>query len=219
MPCPPPMHIVSKANPPPRRFSSCSIVVRMRTPVAPIGWPSEMPEPLTLSRSSTSASFDAPAGQDREHLHGERLVELDQVEIVETESGAREQLLHRAHRADAHRDGSQPAAAQPSRKPIGSSPSSSQAVLGDDQAGGRGVVLLAGVAGGDGAVRHRSCAARASVSAVVSARMPSSRSKTIGSPLRCGTSTGTTSSSNLPASTAAAARWWLRAANASAASR
>ena len=30
--------------------------------------------------------LDAPAGQDREHLNGERLVDLDQGEIVETES-------------------------------------------------------------------------------------------------------------------------------------
>ena len=44
-------------------------------------------------------------------------------------------------------------------------------------------------------------------SAVVSARGPSSRDTVTGSPLRCGTATGTTSASNLPASQAAAARY------------
>ncbi len=60
---------------------------------------------------------------------------------------------------------------------------------------------------------------RARPSAVVSARMPSSRSTTTGSPLRWGTWTGTTSSANRPASQASWARWWLRAAQASWSSR
>ena len=47
----------------------------------------------------------------------------------------------------------------------------------------------------------------ASVSVVVSARMPSSLPKTTGSPLRCGISTGTISASNRPFFCAAAARW------------
>ena len=60
---------------------------------------------------------------------------------------------------------------------------------------------------------------RASDSTVVSARMPSSSVKSIGSPLRCGISTGTTSSSNRPFFQACAASWWERAANASCSSR
>ena len=59
----------------------------MRAPVAPTGWPSEMPEPLTLSRSK-SASAEAPlagAGQD---LGGEGLVELDEVHVGQREPGA-----------------------------------------------------------------------------------------------------------------------------------
>lgn len=54
MPWPPPMHIVTNARPPPRRFSSCRAVVVIRTPVAPIGCPREMPDPLTLSLSRSS---------------------------------------------------------------------------------------------------------------------------------------------------------------------
>ena len=56
-------------------------------------------------------------------------------------------------------------------------------------------------------------------STVVSARTPSSAVTTIGSPLRCGTVTGTTSSSKTPFFQASAARWCERAANASCSSR
>ena len=56
-------------------------------------------------------------------------------------------------------------------------------------------------------------------SAVVSPRMPSSWLTTTGSPLRCGISTGTTSSSKTPFFQAAAARWWERAENSSCSSR
>ena len=59
----------------------------------------------------------------------------------------------------------------------------------------------------------------ASVSTVVSGRMPSSFVTTTGSPLRCGISTGTISASNTPSACAAAARWCERAATASCASR
>ena len=57
------------------------------------------------------------------------------------------------------------------------------------------------------------------LSAVVSERMPSSSLNTTGSPLRCGISTGTTSSSKTPFFQASAARWCDRAENASWSSR
>jgi hypothetical protein len=57
------------------------------------------------------------------------------------------------------------------------------------------------------------------LSAVASARTPSSMANSTGSPFFCGTATGTSSSSNLPAAQAAAARWWLAAAYSSHASR
>ena len=56
-------------------------------------------------------------------------------------------------------------------------------------------------------------------STVVSPRMPSSALTTTGSPLRCGISTGTTSSSKTPFFHASAARWCERAENASCSSR
>jgi hypothetical protein len=52
----------------------------MRPPVAPIGWPSEMPEPLTFSLSRV---VPAPALQHGQHLAGEGLVQLDQVDVVQ----------------------------------------------------------------------------------------------------------------------------------------
>ncbi len=55
----------------------------------------------------------------------------------------------------------------------------------------------------------------ASESAEVSARMPSSSVTLSGSPLRCGTATGTISSANTPDVVAAAARRWLSAAHSS----
>ena len=59
----------------------------------------------------------------------------------------------------------------------------------------------------------------ASDSADVSLRTPSSLSTTIGSPLRCGTSTGITSSAKTPFFQAAAACWCERALNSSCSSR
>ena len=56
-------------------------------------------------------------------------------------------------------------------------------------------------------------------SIVVSPRTPSSVANTTGSPLRCGISTGTTSSSKTPFFHATAAFWWDCAANSSCSSR
>src|SRR5215471_12471367 len=56
MPCPPPMHIVTSAyRPPVRRSSYRALTVRM-APVAPIGWPREMPLPFGLVCSGGSPS-------------------------------------------------------------------------------------------------------------------------------------------------------------------
>ena len=60
---------------------SCSSVAMMRPPVAPIGWPIEMPEPLTLSRSKSFVA-EAPLPRHRQHLRRERLVQLDQVHVA-----------------------------------------------------------------------------------------------------------------------------------------
>ena len=60
---------------------------------------------------------------------------------------------------------------------------------------------------------------RDSDSTVVSGRMPSSSVTRIGSPFRCGTATGTISSSKVPSFCARAARWCDCAAKASCSSR
>ena len=196
--------------------SSCSSVDRMRTPVAPIGWPSEMPEPLTFSSVGV---VPAPALQHRQHLTGEGFVELDQVHVLEAEPDAAEQLAHGRHRADAHvrrlaaRGGPAHQSADGRAGPTTASLSSATT----RQAAAASFCWLALPAVTvPSLISGRSLP---SVAMVASARKPSSRAKTNGSPLRCGTATGTTSSSKLPASQAAAARWWLRSAKASASSR
>ena len=73
----------------------------MRTPVAPTGWPSEMPEPLTLRRSKSPCSNSKPAVHGQ-HLRGKGLVEFDQVDVVERQAGALQRQLDGGHRADAH---------------------------------------------------------------------------------------------------------------------
>jgi hypothetical protein len=78
------MHMVSSTKRDSRRRASYAAVASMRAPVAPTGWPSEMPEPLGFTRSSRW--IDLPFGQHGEHLRGERLVEFDEVDVIEGES-------------------------------------------------------------------------------------------------------------------------------------
>jgi hypothetical protein len=61
------------------RFSiSWSSVTVMRVPVQPMGWPSAMAPPLTLSFSRSKCKFTI-AGQ---YLGGEGFVEFDQIEVA-----------------------------------------------------------------------------------------------------------------------------------------
>jgi hypothetical protein len=84
------------------------------------------------------------------------------------------------------REGSQPAAAQLWIPGDRLEAEFLQLVLGDDQAGRGGVVLLAGIARGDDPAFFDRRSAP-SDSSVASARKPSSCAKITGSPLRCGT--------------------------------
>src|ERR671934_399381 len=54
--CPRPMHVVAGPWRPSRRSSSFSSVAVMRAPVAPSGWPSEMPPPFGFTSSARSSS-------------------------------------------------------------------------------------------------------------------------------------------------------------------
>ena len=65
-------------------LSSWSSVVSRRAPVAPSGWPSAIAPPLTFTRSR---SAPVSCCQARTH-RGERLVDLDQVDVVQGEPGA-----------------------------------------------------------------------------------------------------------------------------------
>ena len=85
------MHMVSRPYLASRRSSSQAASRGCRAPVAPTGWPREMPEPLTLRRSHVGLG-ELPLAQHGEHLGGERLVELDQVHVGQRQPGAGERL-------------------------------------------------------------------------------------------------------------------------------
>ena len=96
---------------------------------------------------------DAEVVEEGEHLHGERLVDLDQADVVDREAGARQGALGGRDRADAHQrrvDAGEGVADHAHLR--------RQAELvghgcGRDQCSGRAVVEAGGVAGGDVAVR------------------------------------------------------------------
>ena len=94
IPCPTPMHIVARPQRPPvRRSSWLSIVIR-RAPLIPSGWPSAIAPPLTLTFAGSSPSSSM---QTIDWL-GERLVELDEVEVVDADPGPLERLAGRRAR-------------------------------------------------------------------------------------------------------------------------
>ena len=56
-PWPPPEQIAAQPSPPPRRRSSFTSVIRMRAPLAPIGWPSAIAPPFTFTFDSSTPSM------------------------------------------------------------------------------------------------------------------------------------------------------------------
>jgi len=56
IPCPPPMHIVTRAKWPSIRTSSWIALVTMMAPVAPTGWPSDIPDPLGFTLLGSRSS-------------------------------------------------------------------------------------------------------------------------------------------------------------------
>ena len=77
MPWPTPMHMAASPRRTPRRRISWMSVPTMRAPEQPSGWPSAMAPPLTL----TCVARDRQLAQAGEHLRGERLVELDELDV------------------------------------------------------------------------------------------------------------------------------------------
>ena len=98
VPRPPPQHIVTSPISLSERSSSCSSVVISRAPVEPSGWPSAIAPPLTLTRSMSGLELALPGGDDRR----ERLVDLEQVDVVDRHPVALEELPRRRDRAGEH---------------------------------------------------------------------------------------------------------------------
>ena len=121
-------------------------------------------------------------------LGGERLVELDEVEVLDADPGALERLARGRHRADAH-DRRVDARRRPSTttRASGLQAELARPLRLDEQHRRRAVVDPGAVAGGHGAaVAERRPELRERLGDV-SARGCSSRATTIGSPFRCGT--------------------------------
>ena len=148
MPWPPPTHIVMR----PVCLSWCcselTIVDCSRAPVMPNGWPTAIDAAVDVE----PVDVDAELLVGRHDLGGERLVDLDQVDVVDAHAGAGEGLLARLDRAHAHDLGGQ--AGEAGRHDPGQRLEAELGGLGvghDDDRGGA-VVERAAVAGGHDAV-------------------------------------------------------------------
>ena len=99
-------------------------------PVAAIGWPSAIAPPFGL----TFSAVEAEVLDHGERLGGERLVQLDHVDVVERLAGPLERLAHGRHGADAHdlrvhaavRVGEDPAAHGRAERSAASAPTSAR---------------------------------------------------------------------------------------------
>ena len=125
----------------------------MRAPVAPSGWPSEMPPPFGLTSSQRSSS---PASCDElEHDRGERLVHLDHGDVVPGRGPpSRAPCRRPAGLPCSIRCGSTPERPKETKRARGSSPRRRGRLLARDEHAGRAVADLARVARGDHAVRQ-----------------------------------------------------------------
>ena len=95
---PPPMHSVARPFLASRFCISYSSVTSTRAPDAPIGWPSAIAPPLTLTLSGVPAEILV----DRAGLRGEGLVGLDQVEVVDRPAGLLQRHARGRDRPGAH---------------------------------------------------------------------------------------------------------------------
>ncbi len=118
---------------------------------------------------------ELPVTQDREHLRGERLVELDHVDVGQAETRALQRPGGGGDGTDAHRLRRHPGD-RPRHQPAQRAEAELGGLLGvGDDARRRAVVLTAGVAGGHGGVgvlaRHHRTQARERLEAGVRARV------------------------------------------------
>ena len=68
--------------------------------MAASGWPHAIAPPYGLSRSSSGEDADAFA--PRQHLHGERLVQLEEADVVDRRPACSSTRSRRRDRADPH---------------------------------------------------------------------------------------------------------------------
>ena len=95
---PPPMHIVTTTCFAPRRLPSMS------------AWPDQPGAAHAVRMADgdrAAVDVEAVVGDAEpiaavDHLHGERFVQLPEVDVLDLRAGLLEQLRHREHRADAH---------------------------------------------------------------------------------------------------------------------
>src|SRR6266705_289768 len=97
MPWPPPTHIVSSPKCSSWNCSESISVVVIRAPVMPNGFPTAI-----AAVDVELVDVDAEVAVGRDHLCGERLVDLDQVDVVDRHPGQGERPPGGLHRAVPH---------------------------------------------------------------------------------------------------------------------
>ena len=135
----------------PRVSSAFTAVIASRAPDTPSGWPSAMAPPCGLT---CSASSGRPSWRShRQRLRGERLVQLDHVDVADGKAESCQQLARRRRRADAH-DARRDAGASPSppRAPAASARAAAPPPPMRSDQRRRAVVHARRIAGGHGAV-------------------------------------------------------------------
>ncbi len=197
------------------------MVARMRAPVAPTGWPREMPDPLGLSRSSVGSTFHSR----RQASTWAANASLSSIRSISSRvSPARSRAAAVAGTGPMPiTSGPTPATAHDLSASSGRRPrrsASSRVVTTHIAAPSFWPLALPAVTVEASSIFWRTGRSAASCSRVVSGRGCSSRSTTTsGLPRRPGTVTGTSSSANRPASWAAPARCWERTESSSCSSR
>src|SRR6059036_3352657 len=90
---PPAAHIVTRPRLRSRRSSSSRIVPIRIEPVAPMGWPSDR---AAVDVDLVAIELEVPDEFFGDHR--KRLIDLEQIDIVERETGFRQHLARRRHR-------------------------------------------------------------------------------------------------------------------------
>ena len=194
-PWPPPPQIATPPRSTPRRRSSCASVRTSRAPLAPIGCPSATAPPLTFTMLLVEPEDPRHVQRDGR----ERLVDLEQAEVVDVEVGLLQRVLERDRR---HRVQVREAlGGHPVRHDLGERLQAELLGLlraGHDDRGGA-VADLRRVARRDRpALRERGLQRGERLGRRVGADPLVAFDHDTASPVRCGTSTGTTSSASAP---------------------